>query len=303
MQATIISFYTKDFAPFAQQLRKDCDRNGHPHYIQEVDHKNENLIEIFDQKVKWICDQVLTLGRVVWLDVECRLIHKIPEDWQFPFMTFYGWDRQPRHPSSGVFGVGPESLPMLEEWYEMALSNPVPDDFVFEALLRKRHYKIYPLDLEFVSRTRPAPVVRGQWANAATIIQHPTINRWLDPLKYKKTFGGTINGERGDPLMRARKQLFYRNFGGCFEYINYRMERHDQEAFCEHGWFFDPASGMMAPEIFWPDIPGQYDSKPTHARRYLQNFQDGLKVGGFRRTQVARMTGASWWQQWFPSNL
>jgi len=303
MPATIVSFYTPAFAVFADQLRQDCWRHGHPCHIQLVDCPFANLIQVFDHKVEWIREQVIKFGRVIWLDVECRLLRPIPSDWAYPFMTFYGWDRNPRHPSSGVFGVGSESLPMLEQWYQMAVKYPVPDDFVLEALLHKRAYKLFPIEMEFVSRKRKAPVVRGQWVNSATVIQHPTINRWVDPLKYKKTFGSKIDRDRGDPLMRARKHLFIRNYGGCFDDIHHRMEMKDQPPFHEHGWFFDPSTDMMAPENFWPEAKGNFRSKPTNISRYLEQFQKDLRVDGYRQAQVAHMAGFSRWRRWFSQTL
>ena len=70
-------FLHSAFAVFADQLRQDCWRHGHPCHIQLVDCPFANLIQVFDHKVEWIREQVIKFGRVIWLDVECRLLRPI----------------------------------------------------------------------------------------------------------------------------------------------------------------------------------------------------------------------------------
>lgn len=287
MSFTVISCFTEDFSPFADQLKSDCERLGYAHHIEQINSGFDDLISIFDFKVKWIRECVEKLGRVLWLDVECRLIRPVPQDWVFPFVSCYGADRVARYPSSGVLGVGRESLDLLTKWEELSRRFTCPDDFVLEALMIQKKGCLQRIPIEFTSRKIPRTIVRGQWDNNATVIQHPTTNRWIDPIRYKKAFGAKMKQQNTEEaIQRARKQLFFRNYGGDFGEVDHGMQQIRAGQLRAFDWVFDFEKGNMAPEIFWPQYKTNYHSKPVDRKKYLAEFQSDLKNNGYRKEMI-----------------
>ena len=156
-------------------------------------------------------------------------------------------------------------LEMIDLWLKYAIKYPrYPDDFVLDFLANAVGLDFYQVPLEFYDRDTTHPVARGLWENDHTIIQHPTINRWREPIKYRKAFNGNPWSRRShrEVVSRQRKAIFYRNFGGDFESLQKRMELGQESEFRESGWVFDSIEQRYAPDLYWPDCPDDYTTKP-----------------------------------------
>jgi hypothetical protein len=289
---TVISFFTPDFAHFACDLRADCERFGYPCRIEEVAEAG-SLTETWDRKVEFIGESIRRLGTVLWLDVECRLLAPIPVDWAAPLTSTFPMGNS-RPVSTGVLMLDRSHLPLMEVWGRHARKHAdLPDDFVLEFLLGQYDLPFTFVETEFFDRRTPAQIVRGQWETEGTIVQHPTINRWPDPMRYARTF----NGPKGrsvdaDPEMRVarkRKSLFWRNFGGDFEEVERMMASDSEQEHVLNGWVFDPAQQEYAPLPYWPSMPEIFGVKPLTRAKFREHAGKGFQENPFRRKVLRSM--------------
>lgn len=187
--------------------------------------------------------------------------------------------------------LGEEDLPLLAKWDRYARKYPhSPDDFVLDFLTKALDYSIATVPLEFYDRSKPALVVRGQWQNEATVVQHATINRWPNPIKYRRAFVGSQRDKRrAESVSRQRKHIFFRNFGGDFERVFQIMESGLTDPQSYSGWVFDSTDWTYAPEFYWPTIKDDFNVKPLTFEKSLSHFNDPLNVNRHRDVAIGRM--------------
>lgn len=289
---TIISFYTPNFSHFASSLKADCDRLGYPHRIVETD-PSRSLTAIWDRKVDYILENLRELGSVLWLDVECRLLTKIPDDWIAPLTcTFQMKNGRPL--STGALMLSKEHIPFVELWSKYSKKYAeLPDDFVLEFLLRHFDLSFQYIHTEFFDRTNPAQVVRGQWKTEHTVIQHSTINRWETPTVYSETFNGTRKNKRTvnrcEERARKRKYIYWRNFGGDYDEVDALMNSRVDKDFEVAEWVFNPSSQQYSPKPYWPSISEDFGVKPLTKEKYRRNINNGFAENKHRQQSLRRM--------------
>lgn len=288
---TVVTCYTPAFDVFRAGLTADCSRLKYTLHAERLDSEFETLIHAFDYKISFIRRMVERFGVVLWLDTECRIVSPIPEAWRPPLITTYQLDGRTGY-SSGVLMMGPEDLEFLSLWEKYARKYPrYPDDFVFEFLHTLVDLSLMEVPFEFYERTTSSPVVRGMWENDHTIVQHPTVNRWPDPLKYRVAFNGN-SGRHQDPaeaVSRQRKGIYYRNFGGDFRAIVERMCAAGADEFADSGWVFDPDSLTYAPEFYWPELADSFASRPRSFDQSQTYFQERPARQTWREQALSRM--------------
>ena len=283
---TIISYCTPNFLHFAEKLSKDCLKWGYPHHIEHLQENISNLIRAFDFKIEFIQDMIQKYGNVLWLDVECRLVGQIPSHWQRPLITDYNIDGTCGL-SSGVLMLGKEDLEFVEIWKTYAKRYAKhPDDFVLEFLLRDLPWHMNTVPIQFYERQTDALVTRGEFSGPKTVIQHPSTNRWPNPKRYRKAFGGRKSMKA--TLARQRKHLFYRNFPGDFELIDRLMSEARPPTEIE-GWIFDGERGLYAPACYWNNYPEDYYSKPRNFAASHKAFFNRSEKKSYRSKVVKRM--------------
>jgi hypothetical protein len=196
---------------------------------------------------------------------------------------------------------------LLEIWSRYALKYPAsPDDFVLDFLRRRDRVAIDTIPMVFYDRAAPVPVVRGEWRNAHTVIQHPSINRWPKPARYRDAFCGSSKRDVA-ATTRQRKHLFFRNFGGEFARVEQWMRQGDGRL-CESAWVFDAVSGRYAPELFWESHPDEYFCKPRRLEDSWRGFEQEPRGGRYRDRAIKRMKldaadgGATWWRRWWAAS-
>ncbi len=288
---TVISFYTQDFACFATDLIADCERFDYSYDIRKVS-DSETLVDVWDRKVEFIGESIERYGSVIWLDVECRIVAPIPEDWTAPLTsTFPMGNSDPV--STGVLWLNQEHAPLVKVWSRHARKYPdLPDDFVLEFLLREYDIQFTYIETEFFNREMSAQIVRGQWECENLIVQHPTTNRWPDPTRYHLAFNGEHLLDEPDPDMRIarkRKVLFWRNFGGDFDEVEQIMSSGEDREYELSGWVFHPASHHYAPVQYWTLFPEIYGVKPITRERFLERNMKGFEENNFRKKMLRRM--------------
>jgi hypothetical protein len=289
---TVISFYTPDFAHFAADLRADCERFGYQFEIAEIPEAH-SLVGTWDRKVEHISGAIERLGTVLWLDVECRLRAPIPEDWIPPLTSTFPMGKS-RPVSTGVLLLNRSHLPLVEVWTRHARKETeLPDDYVLEFLLSQYDLPFNFVETEFFDRQKSAQIVRGQWAPEGVVIQHSTINRWPDPVRYSRAFNGK-NERISDisletRIARKRKTLFWRNFGGDFEEIE-RIMATDADAEHElNEWVFHPARQEYAPAYYWNSHPEFFGVKPLTREAFWEHTGRGFQINPFREKAIRRM--------------
>ena len=135
---TVISYFTPDFQCFESGLREDCHRLGYPIHCQGVAENYDDVIQAFDFKISFIKEMVQRYNRILWLDVECRIVRPIPEDWSSPLISTYVSECS-RGFSSGVLMLDESQLDLIDLWMKYAHMYPqYPDDFVLDFSLEFR---------------------------------------------------------------------------------------------------------------------------------------------------------------------
>ena len=286
MSFTVISYCTEDFAFFADHLESDCEMFGYPFHCRKLQHRFQNVIHAFDYKIGFIQDAIQTFGTVLWLDVECRIIRDVPPTWSAPLITDYRIGSQ-HGLSSGVLMLGEEQLPWLKVWKKYAGKYPkYPDDFILDFLMHNLAWPIKTIEMSFYDQASDAVVSRGEWSRPETIIAHPSTNRWPDPSRYRRAFGGrrAIKSDRS----RQRKHIFYRNYSGDFDEVDDIM-RQAQGPVEMNEWVFDGLCGVYSPLAYWPKMADNYFSKPRSLEASARAFFTRPKGGGYRDKVIKRM--------------
>ncbi len=290
-QFTVVTYYTPDFECFIKGLQEDCQTLGYPLYSERLASRFDNVIQAFDYKIEYIQQMVERFGRVLWLDVECRIVQPIPAAWTSPLISTYSAGESMGF-SSGVLMLDDSQSEFIALWLKYARKYPrYPDDFVLDFLSHRISYDFMTVPLEFYDRETTCPVARGLWKNEHTIIQHPTINRWPEPTKYRQAFSGKERKRRSqsEAISRQRKGVFYRNFGGDFAEVQAIMQAGRETEYRNAGWVFDSAQQLYAPELYWPDIVDDYCSKPRSFEKSWENFTQRPKGSTFRTAAIQRM--------------
>ncbi len=230
-------------------------------------------------------------GEILWLDVECRVVKPIPEHWTSPLISTYETGRSNGF-SSGVLMLDDSQLEFIDLWIKYAQRYPkYPDDFVLDFLSNSVSFDFMTVPLEFYNRKTTCPVARGLWKNEHTVIQHPTINRWPRPTKYRRAFNGKERRRRSEreSVSRQRKGIFYRNFGGDFSSINEVMQFGIESEYHESDWVFDSVRQLYAPKLYWPDVVDDFTSKPRSFETSQENFNKEPKGVAFRTAAIQNM--------------
>ena len=150
---TVISFYTPDFACFASDIIADCKKFNYSYDIREVDY-SDTLVDVWDRKVEFIGECIERHGSVLWLDVECRIINPIPDNWTSPLTSTFPMGKSDPV-STGLLWLDSNHLPLVKVWAKHARKYPdLPDDFVLEFLLREYDLPFTYIETEFFDRLK-----------------------------------------------------------------------------------------------------------------------------------------------------
>ncbi len=288
---TVITYFTPDFQCFEAGLKDDCRRLGYSIHSHQLEQPFADVIKAFDYKIEFIQEMVQRYRQVLWLDVECRIVRPLPDNWSSPLISIYDSGLSQGY-SSGVLMLDETHLEFIKLWHKYAQKYPLyPDDFVLEFLCEATSFEFTKTPLEFYDRKTTCPVARGLWSNENTIVQHPTVNRWPAPMKYRKAFNGRRRNRHraANSISRQRKSLFYRNFGGDFDEIANMMQWGSDEECRKSDWVFSPQTQQYAPELYWPDFADDYTAKPRTFERSYENFMKKPKGQSFRESAIRRM--------------
>lgn len=258
---TVISWATSSYAHLFEGLRGDCERLGYPCHLYEIDQHYASLVTAWCNHPRVIRRGIDDFGTVLFLDAECRIVRPIPDHWQAPLVSV----RQPAQKfwiryNSGTVMADRGCIPWVDAWIRLIddwrMGELGPDDHVrwpgdlcdelaLAAALGALDVHPRTPALEYEDRTRPAEIARGLWQSPDTIVQHPTVHHWpgeADPLECKKLF---VQNYPGDPD----------EAGAIFRLETGPVRR--------HGWTFDPAAGLYAPDEFWARAPRPWTDAPV----------------------------------------
>ena len=287
---TVISYCTPDFRCFAPGLRADCQRLGYPIHLEEMGEPFADVIQAFDFKIEYIRDMVNRYGQILWLDVECRIVKRLPEDWQSPLISTYQHGGH-RGFSSGVLMLDRSQLELIDLWLKYARHYPkYPDDFVLDFLAQSIAMDFRTIPFALYDRDAASPIARGLWKNEHTVVQHPTINRWPEPLKYRRAFNGNTGSRpHKEAVARQRKTIFYRNFAGDFDAVDAIMRDGDKRHHRDAGWVFDAVDWTYAPELYWPECADDYAVKPRSFQKSRDYYNQPPQTVPFRQVAIGSM--------------
>ena len=290
-QFTVVTYFTPDFECFAPGLKEDCRTLGYPIHCEGLTERFDDVIQAFDFKISFIREMVKRYGEVLWLDVECRIVKPIPEHWSSPLISTYDTEGSNGF-SSGVLMLDESQLDFIDLWMKYAQRYPqYPDDFVLDFLSDCISLDFATVPLEFYDRKTQRPIARGLWKNEHTVIQHPTINRWPEPMRYRKAFNGKERRRRSEreSISRQRKSLFYRNFAGDFQSVDEVMHAGIETEYRTADWVFDSVRQLYAPELYWPDFVDDFTSKPRSFEKSWENFNNRPKGQTYRISAIRDM--------------
>ena len=256
-----ISWATPSYRALAEGIRADCARLGYRYHLYDVDDDYQLLLRAWCNHPYVIREGVRDFGTVLFLDIECRLLRPLPEEWAAPLVSV----RSPAQPfwiryNSGTVLADETCLPWLDTWIRILedwrIGDLAPGDFVhwpgdlcdeiaLAAALAAHAVPVRTVELEYIDRRRPAPLARGLWHNVHTVIQHPTVHHWpkvIDPVEAKKLFWQNYPE---DP--QSVVPLF--DGSGGLE--------------TRAGWRFDPVGRKYAPVEFWPGAARPWTDQPV----------------------------------------
>ena len=195
--------------------------------------------------------------------------------------------------STGVLMLSKEHIPFEELWSKYAKKYAeLPDDFVLEFLLKKLKLKFRFIHTEFFDRSIPAQVVRGQWQSEGTIVQHPTTNRWENPIVYSQTFNGKSKKSYEnftEQVSRKRKYIYWRNFGGDFDDVDHLMKTALDQDVEIADWVFNPRSQQYSPIPYWPKVTDVFGVKPLTKEKFQTCIVSGFSENNHRERSLKRM--------------
>jgi len=288
---TVISYSTPDFRGFLDGLSQDCRRLGYRLHHHECDQVFDKVIAAFDYKIGFIREAIIEWGRVLWVDIECRIDRPIPSTWNPPLISCYDSGTSAGF-SSGVLLLDREQLWLVELWEKYARKYPqFPDDFVLDFLATQVDLPFATVPFEFYDRDTLCPIARGEWTNDHTIVRHPTVNRWPRPLVYRRAFRGKQRERHAERelISRQRKGIFFRNFAGDFDEIEALFGTTGETIVTRQGWVFDTQMREYAPEMYWPDLKDDFTVKPRTFEASREQFFQASSRRSFREKAMSRM--------------
>ncbi|MCP4848824.1 MAG: hypothetical protein GY899_12855 [Verrucomicrobiaceae bacterium] len=190
--------------------------------------------------------------------------------------------------------LDPSHIPLVDVWSRHAReATNLPDDYVLEFLLSQYALPFNFIETEFFDRHKPAQIVRGQWMAEDVVIQHSTINRWPNPVRYSRAFNGkseqTSDSRLETQIARKRKTLFWRNFGGSFDQVEKIMITDSDTEHELNGWVFHPARQEYAPVQYWDSHTEFFGVKPMTREAFYEHTGRGFRINPFREKAIRGM--------------
>jgi hypothetical protein len=250
---TVISWATPSYVHLSKGLQRDCERLGYPFHLYLLQDDYSSLTTAWCNHPRIVREGIREFGRVLFLDVECRILRAIPSGWRVPSISV----RKPAQQfwikyNSGTVLADSTCIPWIDAWIKLVstwnIDSLRADDFIHWpgdicdelalcAALDVLNIDVNAVDLEYVDRESRAEISRGCWSNDHTIIQHSTIHHWpneSDSVECKKLFWQNYPGDptEASEIFRAGTGILYRN-----------------------NWVFDSTKGFYAPEEFFSTHP------------------------------------------------
>lgn len=265
---TVIAWCTSGYKHLAEGLISDCKSLGYNYHIYELDKEFPNLAAAWCNHPRIIRQGVRDFDRVLFLDIECRIVKPIPEYWQPPLVSV----REPAQNfwikyNTGTVMADRSCIPWLDVWIRLVETwgmdnldndayiywrNDIGDELPFNAAITALNVQLNTPKLSYLDRNCDAEIARGLWKNEHTVVQHPTIHHW----------------PKEDDLIECKK-LFVQNFAGEPETAE-TLFNTSEKVVEDNGWVFDVGEKHYAPKEFWPDNKRKWIADPitlTSAQR------------------------------------
>lgn len=82
---TVCGFYTPNYTNHYEDLKQDCELFGYSYSFKLIDSsylKSPSYpINLWMQQAIFICEAVEKYGKILWLDIESRIIKSLPKNW------------------------------------------------------------------------------------------------------------------------------------------------------------------------------------------------------------------------------
>lgn len=244
----IVTYFTPEYERFFYQLKSDCVKLDYSIYGKKIAEEFSSIYDAWNFKPYFIRDCMAIYDKFLFLDAECRILKSIPESWSGLAITTrinppVFWLKY----NTGTILIDKESKCLVDHWVNLhddwQFQNSsksfkrkmrdcgISDELSFSAAVSASNTKVNTIELEYLDRNSLAPVVRGEWKNCHTIIQHPTTHHW--PKQTRPT---------------NNKKLFIQNYGGDAQEIEKKMK--DKKYTVEEtisDWWFDFSDHTYAP--------------------------------------------------------
>lgn len=291
MKPVVVTFVDEKMMSIAAEQSENINQFGLKHEIISIPEVKEYDTALWLHLVDLTIDAINKHGKIMRLDAEVRIHKPLPQNWldnDNVFFQSYPLVKKPYFIAlnTGQIILGKSGLEFCRTLKECMLALIPPDgntylegrgehieDEVPSAIairLSRVNYVQEYLKMDRMN-DKPCAANRGTWVEDSTILTHPSIHNWeyagsgLQPVDQVTNMTVVLNHFSGD----ARLAMLI---------INLMMERNDgliwkklaedmgNGWFRAGGWYFEPRSGMCAPEQYWPNSLRRLD----HLSKYIK---------------------------------
>lgn len=267
----VITYTTPDFEKYSLQLEKDCQKFNIEYLNYDVD-MPDDFRELMKLKLRLIKKTLETNKKVLFIDVESRIVNPFPA-WWYDCDFLVAKKINKTHLSSyafvntGFIWVDQARLDLIEKAIEIdnfvnsteSVTEKAWCDNLISMVALNNLDKVNFTELNYnrFAIESKSELVRGNWKNKYTVIQHPTDNAWADDRDfYNNAQSGIFSlvnhmEDLTPDLLLKIAELMIKKCDQIshWEVLNARVyEQVDgRNVFILGQWVFDPVDGKYSP--------------------------------------------------------
>ncbi len=266
----VITYTTPDFKKYSLQLEKDCLKFNIDYFNYDVE-PPDDFFELMKLKLKLIKKTLKHTDKVLYVDVESRILKPFPNWWyDCEFLVAKKENKKSvsstAFANSGFIWVDKKRIDLIEKSLEIdsyitnttSITQKAWCDDIISIITLNNLDKIKTTKLNYNRFSKGEyELVRGNWKDQHTVIQHPTNNVWLDNRDfYNQATSGTFT------LVNHMKNLtidLLENLANLMIETSDDIDRWEEigasvhekvdgrNVFCINDWVFDPKDNRYSP--------------------------------------------------------
>lgn len=278
MKPVAVTFVDDKMMNIAVEQSENMKQFGLDHEIINISDVGAYDTHLWIHLADLMMDAINRHGKIMRLDAEVRLHKPLPQHWldnDNVFFQPYPFIKSPYFAAmnTGQMIVGRSGLEFCRLLKECMIGlippdgdtnldgtgHHIADDIVTSAIAIRVSGVEYVQEYLKMDRTidKVCAANRGNWIEESTILTHPTIHNWnyhgagMLPLMELVPASIIMNHFQGDVGIARLiiKLLRDRNQGNMWDKLARRLD----DGWCAAGgWYFQPSTGLCAPEEHWP---------------------------------------------------